>query len=154
MWNVERNEGYNGNGGGSDSNSSVEHFVQACGGRWYGAKSSCGLSSLLRYTFHASPFFHLSKVVFLIMLWYQLLWPICLIVFMWSAREKRPEFTWNLLLLALLSGILGYVNFQIHTKFFNLYMCSKPKLNFLSFCFCFSFLMSQPFFLQNKWSNI
>lgn len=80
MWNVERNEGYNGNGGGSNSNSSVEYFVQACGGRWYGAKSSRGLSSLLRYTFHDSPFSYLSKVVFLILLWYQLLWPIILIV--------------------------------------------------------------------------
>lgn len=37
---------------------------------------------------------------------------------MWSAREKRPEFTWNLLLLALLSGLLGYVSFHTHTKVF------------------------------------
>lgn len=51
---------------------------------------------------------------------------------MWSAREKRPEFTWNLLLLALLSGLLGYVSFTHTQKFSKLYMCSKlQKFPFL-----------------------
>lgn len=117
MWNMERNEGYNGNGGGSDSFGRIEHFVQACHGRWYESKSSRGLSSLLRYTFHASHVLHLSKVSFCIYMSYlSIIFLVYFLNSMWSIRKKRPEFTWRLLLLALLSGILGYVNCHTQKK--------------------------------------
>lgn len=117
MWNMERNEGYNGNGGGSDSFGRIEHFVQACHGRWYESKSSRGLSSLLRYTFHASHVLHLSKVSFCIYMSYlSIIFLVYFLNSMWSIRKKRPEFTWRLLLLALLSGIIGYVNCHTQKK--------------------------------------
>lgn len=65
MWNVERNERYNGNGGGSNSYGRVKHIFQASNGRWYEPKCTRGLSSLVCYTFHDSYMLHLSKVVFL-----------------------------------------------------------------------------------------